>query len=275
MIKKGVPIAFLAEKEKGILQENYSDTGILYSWSKLPEDLHMALPWHFRDSRVADYFHILVRICAAERDGEHCQFFADDQDFNIFKKIYFRLPSTFKINLNLSLRSPLNVAWKLLEVITEAQKPYSCEMLLSITVDQLLKQMPDMNAGQNETAIAPDKKPAEGFPKFLSPEADAIHGILQTLPESRVPGLEDIKIKFFNEVADANKTIISIAAVIDGRELFINLLDLESLDPFLFKSRYFKVTLSKDTPVKSSNEKEKLIMLLNLIDKSVEKVRCR
>ena len=109
------PIYQLARRDGRILADRFPDRGQCYGWVKNENNPDEVVPWRFRDAKAAEYFAVLVRVCAADREGRGCVFFRGDRDFELACGLYARVNQRVRV-------SPLRVAFALLELM-EAPRP--------------------------------------------------------------------------------------------------------------------------------------------------------
>ena len=116
------PISRLAQRD-GLIVDRFPDHGQVYGLSKNEGEMSVLLAWRFKDAKVADYFAVLVRVCASDREGSDCAFFRDDPSFALIDNLYRE--SSRKTGA-----TPFKIALALLELMEEARPPYSREGLL-------------------------------------------------------------------------------------------------------------------------------------------------
>ncbi|MCX5796953.1 MAG: hypothetical protein NTY77_15785 [Elusimicrobia bacterium] len=117
------PIYQLARRDGKILVDRFPDRGQCYGPVKNEDNPDEVAAWRFRDAKVAEYFAVLVRVCAAEREGRDCFFFRGDRDFELACGLYARVNQRVRI-------SPLAVAFALLELMEAARPPHPRRELL-------------------------------------------------------------------------------------------------------------------------------------------------
>ncbi|MCX5796954.1 MAG: hypothetical protein NTY77_15790 [Elusimicrobia bacterium] len=116
------PMFFLARDGK-VLVDRFPDRGQRYGLVKNEDDPGRVSPWRFKDAKVAEYFSVLVRICAADREGGGCVFFRGDRDYKLARGLYAQVDQRVRI-------SPLAVAFALLELMESARPPHPRRELL-------------------------------------------------------------------------------------------------------------------------------------------------
>ncbi|MBI2387159.1 MAG: hypothetical protein HYV14_14300 [Elusimicrobia bacterium] len=131
LLEESSPIFRLAEKEGGVLAGEFPDPGQYYGFFKNEGELTGVRAWRFKDERVAAYFALLVRVCAAERDGDACAHFRGDPLFDLAARLYREANA----DPDLPVR-PLRIALSLLEVMEAARAPFAREMLLQDAVSR-------------------------------------------------------------------------------------------------------------------------------------------
>ena len=117
------PIYCLAKNDGRILVRRFPDHGQLYGAFQNEDNVRSLVPWRFKDSKVSDYFAMLVRVCAAVREGKDCPFFRGDPEFLLAAELHIEASAQAKL-------SPLSIAMVLLEIFDVAQPPYSRTALL-------------------------------------------------------------------------------------------------------------------------------------------------
>lgn len=126
-IRRERPIYSLAKKGGDLLVDHYPDKGQLYSMMHNETSLQETAAWRFRDQKVADYFSILVRVCAAHREGKECGFFKGDPVFAEICGLYRRTSEGGRA-------TPMRIALALLELMDAAASPASREVLLRTAI---------------------------------------------------------------------------------------------------------------------------------------------
>jgi hypothetical protein len=267
LIRNGTPIAALARKEGNILQDNYDDRALLYfQITTIADNVYGILPWRFKDTKVADYYSIIARICAAEIEGENCPFFENDQEFHEFRKIFLDIKKLDEESTARGEWITLKIARSLLDVIETAAVPYSRQKILEEAVSRLrndsARSIPDV---QTEQTVD------EPLPK--SAMAIAVENLLYSFQNAAVQKIPDIKFKSLTEKFDtAQQWTVYIELFMSDRDIILELKDLESDTPCFFQSRFFKVSYRQDTPVRTAEEKKKLHILMEMIDKCMDDV---
>lgn len=142
LLRKGSAIAALAEAEGGVIIPEFEDRGLLFFPVCGMQAMWGALPWRFKDSRVADFFRILIRIYAALERPESRPLFDGDPEFDLYARIY--CDSTGEPGAPLS-RPPwtlLDVARTLLDLVEAAPEPRSRAALLREAVARVRETAP-------------------------------------------------------------------------------------------------------------------------------------
>ncbi|MCX5796964.1 MAG: hypothetical protein NTY77_15840 [Elusimicrobia bacterium] len=111
-VHSNAPIYLLARRD-GLLAGRWPDRGMGYGLYKNQGEAGPMVPWRFQSPRVADFFALLVRLCAADREGAACPFFRGDREFRRVSRFYAR-----------SRVTPLAFAQALLDIIG----PVSCPL---------------------------------------------------------------------------------------------------------------------------------------------------
>ncbi|MBI4677226.1 MAG: hypothetical protein HY748_06555 [Elusimicrobia bacterium] len=123
------PLHCLAKKEGGILADSFPDRGQFYGTFHNTGDYPDAVPWRFKDPKTADYFAMVVRVCAAALEEDDCAFFRKDPDFALARRLYAEANERARV-------SPLAIAFALLDLMEAARPPYSREALLREAVSR-------------------------------------------------------------------------------------------------------------------------------------------
>ncbi|MDD5628190.1 MAG: hypothetical protein PHU21_03935 [Elusimicrobia bacterium] len=116
IIYRCTPILYLARKDGEVLVNRFPDRGQVYGLVKNEDEPDRVVPWRFKDAKTAEYFAVLVRVCAADREGRGCAFFRGDRDFELALGLYERVSQRVRV-------SPLDVAFALLEVLEPRSRP--------------------------------------------------------------------------------------------------------------------------------------------------------
>ncbi|MDD5302396.1 MAG: hypothetical protein PHS14_04730, partial [Elusimicrobia bacterium] len=122
-IRPGDPLFRLAKRDGGILGGRFSDKGQLFGLFKNEGDGAKVVRWRFRDPKVAVFFAVIVRVCAAEREANSSVFFAGDPLFALARSLYSEANAAVPT-------LPLAVAFGLLDLMQSPRPPRSREDLL-------------------------------------------------------------------------------------------------------------------------------------------------
>ena len=78
-----------------------------------------------------------------------------------------------------------------------------------------------------------------------------------------------------DELPSADEHTIRLRLSLDGRDVVIYLKNLRSSSPCFFKSRFFKVSHHRETPVRSREDIGRLRLLMKMVDRSVESLNAK
>ncbi|MDD5628191.1 MAG: hypothetical protein PHU21_03940 [Elusimicrobia bacterium] len=123
IIYRDNPMFFLARRDGKVLVKRFPDRGQVYGLVKNEDNPSDVAAWRFKDACTAEYFSVLVRVCAADREGRGCAFFKGDRDFELALGLYERVNQRVRV-------SPLAVAFALLEALEAKPRPRSRTELL-------------------------------------------------------------------------------------------------------------------------------------------------
>ncbi len=245
LIKSATPIDRLAVKEGDILADRFPDPGQAYGLHKNEGETGDVHPWRFRDSKVADYFAMLVRVCAADRDGPGCSYFQGDPDFALAAGLYRSANARGGV-------APLKIALSLLGLMEAAHPPYSRAALLYEAVERA-------SAGAE---APPESRP--GPPP--SAGAGAVQRVLDRLRRAKPAPFSGVEFRPVREIAEGGSRFLRLTLAAGGRELTFDLLEPRSDQPYYIRSRRFLAVYPKDAPPPSPRERELLTLLLGLFD---------
>lgn len=235
-IRSVEPIHRLARQEGGILEGAWPDRGQGYGLVKNEGEAGPLVPWRFKDRRAADHFALLVRVCAADREGAGCAFFRGDREFALAARLYELARKKVEA-------TPLGFALALLALLEAAPEGYSREDLLRRALD-----------------CGPD----------ASREAHAAHSALRSLERARPAALaiETVETLPGRGVQGLRLTFSS-----GRRKVVVDLFDAGSPGPSFLRSRLFRCVYRPDAPVSDPAQARYLAQALRLIDAAVEKAR--
>lgn len=243
LLKADTPILRLAEAEGGIVAERFPDPGQAYGLFKNEGETGDLAAWRFRDAKTADFFAMLVRICAADRDGPGCPFFRGDPAFALAAELLG------EANLR-GPTMPLEIGLRLLDLLEAAREPYSREALLYEAV---------------ERAAARAESPPPPVASPLSLQAKAVQRVVDRL--SRGQGeFSGVRFKPVLEVEEPGSRCIRLALSFAGPPLVVDLLDAGSNQPYYLRSRRFLAVYHKDSPPPGPRERAVLERLLGVLD---------
>ena len=279
LLEPTTPIFHLAKKEGDLLCDMFPDQGQVYGLSKNEGEMNGVHPWRFRNQAVADFFAVLVRVCAAEREGADCEFFRDDPLFALALRLYREANEAART-------SPLEIAFALLELLETTAPPRAREALLRAAVasaaekasasaarraaeaDRLERaRLAAQALEQARQASAPAPPPP---PPVLSLKARAVEDVLDRLRRSPPALFSGVKFKPVEEVALPGSRRIRLALSVSGREMIVDLLNARSKQPCFLRSRRFRAVYHQDAAPPSPRELIMLTQLLRLIDAGVE-----
>lgn len=228
LLEPTTPIFLLAKKEKGVLADRFPDRGQVYGLFKNEGEMAGVRAWRFKDKKVADFFAMHVRVCAADREGEACAFFRDD-------KAYARALSLYRKANEKTAVTPLAIALELLELFEAARAPYDREALLAEAISRARARL----------APAPLPAPASAPVKTAAPDSRML--AIEKLRKERPKALGTLSI----ESADLDSPeagAIRLDLSVDGRALSLALYPASRPGPAFFESGAFKVIYLKDEP---------------------------
>lgn len=293
LLEPTTPIYHLAKKEGGILTGTFPDQGQVYGLSKNEGEMNGVHPWTFKDSKTADYFALIVRVCAADREGADCAHFRGDPLFALALSLYRAANAAVRT-------SPLAIAFALLERLDAAQPPYSREGLLRESVaaaveacrkeaaaaEALRRKEVAAEAARQAAAAAEasrrvaDAAEAAGRPPVpaapppapaLSPRAQAVARVLERLSRTKPALFAGTEFKPVEEVVQPGSRRIRLALTASGRELVVDLMDARSKRPCFLSSRRFRAVYHRDALPPTPRELRMLTQLLRLLDAAVER----
>jgi hypothetical protein len=250
-IQEMEPMYRLAEQAGDLLVERFPDRGQFYGVFLNETEVGHLVPWRFRDSKVADYFAMLVRVCAAEREGADTVFFREDPESPLVERAYRDAKRRVKT-------TPLEVARLLLDVMEAARPPYSRTELLLRVIGGI--------------AHAPLSAPARAIERApdLSTTAGAVARVVDRLKQAGPGTLPDARFRSIDELGPPDARRIRLAFSLGGRDVIVDLLDGRSAGPCFLRSRHFRAIYHEDTPITSAPQRQRLASLLRLIDDGVD-----
>lgn len=230
-IRPGDPLSLLAKKDGGILGAGFSDKGQLFGLFKNEGDGEKVVRWRFRDAKVADFFAVIVRVCAAEREGNSSVFFAGDPLFALAQRLYA------EANAGVST-PPLAVAQSLLALLESKSPPRGREKLLREAFRTAIPAAPrgEAPAPAVAAAAAPEAPRAPG---------GAFDEAARRLRAGKEKGLAGLTIEA--SAADSPAPgATRLDLLVDGRPLSIALFGAEYAGPVFLTSRAFKIIYLKN-----------------------------
>jgi hypothetical protein len=269
-IRPGDPLFLLAKKNGGILGGGFSDKGQLFGLFKNEGDGAKVVRWRFRDPKVADFFAVIVRICAAEREGNSSVFFAGDPLFALAKKLY--------AEANASVPTlPLTLALALLDHMEAPRPPRSREKLLREAFRRASAAPRSAGAHAHMGAPASIKPAAPTGPRPANPLMQAaIDEAGRALRDGRDKALAGVTIA----AAEANGPVdgsFRLDLLVDGRALSIALLGAGYTGPVFLESGAFKVIYLKTDVEWGGSElgaaSARLRLLVSLIERALQAAR--
>ncbi|MBI5623002.1 MAG: hypothetical protein HY924_04405 [Elusimicrobia bacterium] len=242
------PLHSLALEEKGIAAKRFPDRGAVYGAFSNEEESRSVVPWKFKDTKVADFFAIMVRVSAAAMEGAGCPFFKGDREFRGLERIYTEASESCRV-------TPLAVAFRLLGLMERGTRG-SKEELLREAVRE-----PAQSAGPSEEHAGRRFAPS-------SPTARAGEKLFRKLASRTPRDLRSLKFCGVQETPTPVGRAICVSVSVAGRRLDLDLVDASAPGPYFLRSRRFKAVLSRTTPSSDPSERKALEALLLLIDKS-------
>ena len=253
LLDSATPIFHLAEKEGDVLTDRFPDPGQFYGLFKNEGQLEDVRPWRFKDAKVADYFALLVRVCAAEREGKDCAHFRDDPVFSLAERLYREANEP-----PAAATKPLQIAFSLLELMETARPPFCRETLLQEAVARA-------------AALTAARRAASAPPPPLSVRGKAIERFVDLLRAARPGMFAGMEFESVREVVLRGSRSILLTLSMSGRKLVVALRDARSHKPCFLRSRRFRASYLKDSPTPSPRERQQLAQLLRLLDAGVSR----
>jgi hypothetical protein len=241
------PIHRLALKEGGILTPRWPDPGQAYGLFKNEGEAGPLVPWRFKDPRAADFFALLVRVCAADRERKGCAFFRGDPEFELARSLYARARARGRV-------TPLGFALALLKLMEKARPPYARADLLRQALVQARRARRGKTLSLKRTRLSPAARAVARDLARLKADAPLRLLSVQDLPESG-PGCLRL------ELSSAQGRVI------------VDLLDARSPGPAFLRSRLFRAVYHPSAPVSTPEQARYLAGLLRVADASVRHCR--
>lgn len=233
-VREEQPLWHLAKKEGGIIAEEFADRGQAYGCSLNGGDVKKLVPWRFKDQRTAEYFNLLVRVCAAKREGASCRFFKDDPLFAATLEALGGRPQEV---------SPFAFARRMLDALESGA------------------------SGSDLLARAlPRARPAPA----AAPAAGAVSKVFSRLAQARPAALSGLELKSVAPREGLAAPGTSLVLSISGREVELELFDASTEGPCMLRSKRFRVVCARRTPVRSQQDQRQIALLLGLLDAAVE-----
>jgi hypothetical protein len=254
LIYPGSPLEELARREGGVLTRRLKDSGMIYGSFQNGEEVVGSLPWSFKDNRVADFFAVAVRICAAAAEGRASVFFKDDSEFHALKDIFLDAAET-------SGATPLAAACSLLEVLEGTRPPRTRPAMLREAVLRLRTAGPVAGGGAGE-AFASLGTPA-------SAAAQAAWEAFRSLRRRRSGEFADVRLDDAAECVVPAGKALHIAFSVAGHDLVFKLFGSEKPGPCFLKSRRLKAVLSPATPDCDGRARQVSQLIIDEIDRAL------
>lgn len=235
-IRPDDPLCLLARKEGGILGR-FSDKGQLFGLFKNEGDGAKVVRWRFRDAKAADFFAVIVRVCAAEREGNSSVFFAGDALFEAARRLYARANETAAV-------PPLAIAFELLALLEGPKPPRGREKLLEESIRRAAAKAAPAVAPPPAKADAPAEPPAPH--PFGERERAALDKARALLGAGSAPALKGVVIEAAGAYAPGSRSIL-LDLRVDGRPLSLALHPRDHAGPVFLEAGPFKIVyLKKD-----------------------------
>jgi hypothetical protein len=249
LIEAKAPLFLLAQKDGGILTDKFPDPGQYYGLFKNEGELSEVRAWRFKDAKVAELFALLVRVCAAEREGKACSHFRGDPVFSLAESLYREANAPPDGSV-----TPLKIALALLDMMAAARPPFSREALLREAVAR---------------ASARPAAPAPTSP--LSARGKAVARVINLLSATRPKMFAGLEFESVSEVVVSGERALRLAVSAPDRKMVVDLLDSSSKKPGFLRSRRFTAACHEDSPLPLPRERRQLAQFLRLIDASADK----
>ncbi|MBI5477734.1 MAG: hypothetical protein HY906_02695, partial [Deltaproteobacteria bacterium] len=192
-IQEMEPMYRLAQQAGDLLVERFPDRGQFYGVFLNETEVGHLIPWRFRDPKVADYFAMVVRVCAAEREGEDCAFFRDDPEFPLIERPYREAKRRART-------TPLEVARALLDVMEAARPPCSRMALLQEVIARIA----------DAPRPAPEARAAAPA-RSLSPIAGTVARVVERLVRDGPVTVPGVKLRGIEELGPPDERRIRLA----------------------------------------------------------------
>jgi hypothetical protein len=233
LLRRGSPLAALAEHEGGIIAPAFEDPGQLFTPISAMPAMWDSIPWRFKDARVADFFRIIIRLFVAFVKSEASPLFDGDPEFDLFARIYCGMPEKTAAPLRRPPWTLLDVARALLDVMEAARRPWSREALLRQAVARVKAATPAPTPAADRGIKTPALVP-------LRPrEAAAVEGVRSLLQRRTGSPLGRLRIESSGR-GPADEPAIALGLLMDGRELTVELFRRRRPGPAFFTTRLFK-----------------------------------
>ncbi len=264
-IQKMEPMYRLAQAAGDVLCDRFQDRGQVYGVFLNESEVGHLVPWRFRDAGVADFFAVVVRVCAAHREGRQSVFFRDDPEFAVIEQAYreanVRQPIT-----------PLAVARGLLEVIEAGPAPGPRTALLRVALDRIARR-PESTAAPVEPRSAANAPALAGGAVTRSSTADVVARVVDGLAHAGPGAFSEMEFQPIAEIGPPEARRIRLAFSLAGRNLIVDLHDARSDGPCFLRTRRFRAVYHRDTPITSAHQRQSIARLLSLIERGLDGAR--
>jgi hypothetical protein len=250
-IREGEPICFLARKKGDVLVERWPDQGQAYGLFMNEGEAGALIPWRFKDARVADFFALLVRVCAAQREGEACAFFQGDPEFAQVCQAYIQARARAEV-------SPLGFALALLGLMGNLPPNEARAVLLRKALERAA-----LLSGSAQGPGAPEP----------SIEARAIARVFRRLKNTPCQAAFKIAPQSVEDVTGLGPRRLRLTFSDGGNKIVVDLLEGKTPGPCFLRSRLFRAVYHPAAPITSSEQSRSLARMLESIDIGVAQAR--
>lgn len=244
LIRRADPIHALAEKD-GVLTGRWPDPGQIYGQFKNEGEMGPLVPWRFQDERTAAYYGLLVRVCAADREGGGCAFFRSDPAFDSIRRAYAAARRRRELR-------PLGFAFALLSLLEAGPGGLPREALLR----QALEQAPLRRRVPRTRRIR------------HSPRASAVARACARLAPTRLGAAAKLTLLSVEDLVEAGERPLRLTFAAGKDTVVVDLFDRATPGPFFLFSRRLRAVRHGQAPEISPEQSRFLALMLRLAEKS-------